>query len=350
MTEGRERKLYDVIVVGGGIAGLAAAMNAASDNQSVLLLEGAERHGGQGGSTNDIRNLFGFPEGISGEDLVSRGLEHCTNFGVEFMTRKQIIRVTAHPGGQFTVSCDDRTTYSCRAIIVACGLKYRRLEVPGEDRYMGFGVAHGFPLVNNALWEGKRVGVVGGGNSGAQSCLFLTECDRCEVTFLVRGPSLAASMSGMYLPHFVPGKISNLDVRLQTVVKEIYGDRNRVAGVVVDGPSGEQRIALDHLCIMVGAVPHTGWLEEIVDLDKYGFILTDRDLRSGRWLLTERQPLFCETSVPGIFAVGDVRKGNERRRATSAVNDGMQGAASAVQYLTEIAPKRASLVVVGKTA
>lgn len=336
MAKRAENTLYDVIVVGGGFAGLTAAMNAASDSAKVLLLEGANGPGGQGGSTNEIRNLFGFPEGVSGDTLTIRGLRHCHDFGVETMSRKPVIRLIKHEEGPFTILCNDHTQYNGRSVILAPGLAYRSLGVPGEDRYMNRGISHGFPTINDLLWKGKRVGVVGGGNSGAQCCLFLSGCEGCQVTFLVRGSSLKESMSGMYLGQFAPGAIPNLDLRLQTTVKSIVEDGSEFKGVVAAGPDGQKAIELDHLIVMIGAIPHTAWLDDAkVALDRYGFILTDRDLPEGSWTLGDRQPLFCETNIPGLFAVGDVRKGNERRRATSAINEGMQGAASAIQYLAD---------------
>lgn len=328
--------LYDVIVIGAGFAGLTAAMNAASDSAKVLVLEGGDGAGGQGGSTNDIRNLYGFPDGISGDRLTSLGLQHCERFGVEVMVGKPAIGLVRHEEGPFTVVCNDRSQYQARSVILATGLAYRSLGVRGENHYMNRGVSRGFPIINNLIWKGKRVGVVGGGNSGAQCCLFLSGCEDCHVTFLVRGKHLKDSMSGMYLGQFAPGAIPNLDLRLETSVTEIVGDGYRLTGIFTTGPEGDGEVKLDHLIVMVGAVPHTAWLEGVgVSLDPLGFIATDRDLNRNLWPLSTRQPLFCETSVPGLFAVGDVRKGNERRRATSAINEGMQGAASAIQYLTD---------------
>lgn len=328
--------LYDMLVIGAGFAGLTAAMNGASDSAKVLVLEGNNGAGGQGGSTNEIRNLYGFPDGISGAELTSLGLQHCESFGVEVMIGKPVIRLVKHEEGPFSVICNDHTQYQARSVVLATGLAYRSLGVPGENRYMNRGISRGFPTINNLLWKGKRVGVVGGGNSGAQCCLFLSECDDCHVTFLVRGKSLKESMSGMYVDKFAPGVLPNLDLHLETKVTEVFGDGHRMTGVFTNGPKGEGEVKLDHLIVMVGAVPHTAWLDGAgVNLDKYGFIATDRDLTPEVWPLSYRQPLFCETSVPGLFAVGDVRKGNERRRATSAINEGMQGAASAIQYLTD---------------
>lgn len=348
MAQSATNKFYDVIVIGTGFAGLTAAMNAASDSASVLLLEGSNQAGGQGGSTNEIRNLFGFPDGISGEKLTDFGLQHCEYFGVEILIGKLAIRMMKNDEGPFTVICNDHTQYSGKCVILATGLAYRSLSVPGEDRYMNRGVSHGFPTVNNLLWKGKRIGVVGGGNSGAQCCLFLSSCEGSHVTFLVRGSSLKESMSGMYLNKFAPGVIPNLDLRLRTSITQVIGDGSRFRGVYTQGPEGFGELELDHLIVMVGAVPHTAWLDESgVNLDRYGFILTDRDLTKDAWPLAHRHPLFCETNIPGLFAVGDVRKGNERRRATSAINEGMQGAASAIQYLTdffEVDAKRPRLV------
>ncbi len=336
MADAAARKLYDIIVVGGGFAGLSAAMNAASENRTVLLLEGGESLGGQGGSTNRILNLFGFPDGISGAELTNRAIKHLDNRGADYRVHKQAIRLEKHPEGPFTVFCDDNSQFHGRTVIAACGLKYRELEVPGEQRYKGRGISYGFPEINNELWRDRRVVVVGGGNSGAQACLFLTDCNNCHVTFVVRGGNLAKSMSGMYLPHFTPGKIPNLDILLGASVQEIRGDDSRVSEILLKLPNGSQSIKMDHACVMVGGSPHTGWLSEIASLDKFNFILTDRDLAEDTLPLFGRKPLHCETNVPGLFAVGDVRAGNDRRRATSAANEGMQGAASAVQYLDDL--------------
>lgn len=328
-------KLFDVIVVGGGIAGLAAAMQAAFENKSVLLLEGSDKPGGQGGSTNRILNLFGFPEGISGPDLIALAIEHCNKYGVEYRAGMQAIRLDKNDDGTFTIVCEDRTSYRGRTVILACGLKQKYLGVTGEDRYVGTGVIHSFPTINHKVWDGRKIVVAGGGNSGAQCCLFLSQCE-CEVDFLVRAPALSA-MSASYVSKFDGSVLpKNLRLHLSSEIKEIRGDGQRVTGVVISSPSGERLHPADDVIVMVGAIPHTAWLDPSLMLSPHGFIYTDRDLPVDRWLLKARKPYAKETEVPGIFAVGDVRFGNEFRRAQNAANEGMEAAASAVRHLFDL--------------
>lgn len=329
------RKLHDTIVVGAGIAGLAAAMQAAFENKKVLLIEGSGKPGGQGGSTNAIKNLFGFPNGITGPELVSRGLDHSGRYGVEFFAHKRAVRLISSTEGPYTILCEDRSQYSGRTVILACGLQHRHLGVPGEDQYVGRGVIHQFPEINNRLWEGQRVVVVGGGNSGAQCCLYLSQCN-CEVDFVVRGPALNA-MSASYVSQFAEGvRPKNIRLHLESEIIEIRGDRNGVSLVAMRSPAGQKMLLATTVVVMVGATPHTAWLEDSLRLTPHGFVYTDRDLPPDRWQLKTRKPRFCETELPGVFAAGDVRFGNEFRRAQSAMNDGAAAAAGAVNHLFEL--------------
>jgi len=330
---------YGAIVIGGGPAGLNGAMNLGSERIRTLLVTAEQEFGGQAGTSSMIQNCLGFPDGIVGTDLTSRLIQHCSKFDIELRPLFRAIRITRDGDGMFTVAAENRQHVRCQSIMIAQGVQYRALDAKNAPQYTGRGLSHGSPLVNASLWQGKRVGVVGGANSAAQAALFLSGCNGCHVTMFVRGRSLREGMSAHLVEHF--DKAPNVDVLLETQVSEVCGDGNKLSGVLADGPGGRKLYPLDHLFVLIGATPYTESLEGVVTMDRNGFVLTDRDLPSGAWTHKDRRPYICETSMPGIFAAGDVRAGNTRKRVVTSAADGAQAAASVVQYLSALELARA---------
>jgi len=323
---------FDVVIVGAGPAGLAAAVYAGSEGLRTLVVE-RETIGGQAGSSSLIRNYLGFARGIGGAELTMRAYQQAWLFGVQFLMMHEVTSLQAADGGlHVTLSGGDEVT--ARAVVVATGVTYRRLGIPELEELSGAGVFYGASIAEAPALAGERVFVVGGGNSAGQAARYLSRYAK-QVTILVRGDSLAQSMS-QYLIDEIDAA-PNIDVAYATEVVGGGGDGRLERVELADRGTGARRtVEAAALFVLVGAQPHTGWLPTSVARDAWGFVLTGSDLLSGDaepgWPL-ERPPSALETSLPGCFAAGDVRHGAVKRVA-SAVGDGAVVVTQVHEHLT----------------
>jgi len=322
--------VYDLAIVGGGPAGLAAAVYGASEGLRTLIVE-RDAQGGQAGTSSMIRNYLGFPRGIGGRDLARRAADQAWFFGAT-MVFNEVVGIRTS-GNQHLISLADGGEATARAVVLATGISYRRLNISDMDRLTGAGVFYGASVVEAKAVTGLDVFVVGAGNSAGQAALHLARY-AAHVTIVMRGQSLGTSMSD-YLVKEIQAA-ANLTVRPCTVVAGVHGE-HRLEEVVMRAVDGSTtRAAASALFVMIGAEPLTDWLGETVTCDAKGFVLTGPDLLSGGvapagWPL-QRLPLPMETSVPGVFAVGDVRCGSVKRVA-SAVGAGAIAVQVIHQYL-----------------
>lgn len=326
---------YDVIIIGAGPAGLGTAVYAASEGLRTAMIE-KEATGGQAGTSSHIENYLGFPKGLSGSELAQRATVQAIRFGAEILTTQEATAVRVE-GPYRIVTLQDGTEMSCHALIIATGVTVQKLDLPAIERLNGAGVFYGAALTEAANYRGTHVVVVGGANSAGQGAMFFSRF-ASAVTMLVRGQSLEQGMS-KYLVDQIRAA-PNMEVRLRTVVKDVIGVQKLEAVLVENRDTGEtETLQAAALFIFVGAVPHSHLVRDLVECDSAGFILTGQDLiRDGKyprdWTLN-RDPYFLETSVPGIFAVGDVRHGAVRRVA-SAVGEGAIAVGLIHQYLKTV--------------
>jgi thioredoxin reductase (NADPH) len=312
---------FDVVIVGAGPAGLGAAVYAASEGLDALVVD-REVFGGQAGSSSLIRNFLGFPAGISGAALATRAYEQAWLFGAKFHFMHGVIALRAGTRDHTTV-LSDGTELRSRAVVVATGVTYRRLGIPSLEAFRGLGVFYGAAVSEARAVEGQQVIVAGGGNSAGQAALHLAN-HAAHVTILVRGTTLATGMSD-YLVKEIDAA-ADVEVRFGTELVAGQGQGRLETLVVRDRSTGEQhRIAATALFVLIGAEPHTDWLPPGIERDDWGYILTGPDLlRDGKppasWPL-KRQPMLLETSIPGVFAAGDVHARSVKRVA-SAVGAG----------------------------
>jgi thioredoxin reductase (NADPH) len=325
---------YDLIVVGAGPAGLAAAMYGASEGLQTLTIERAAI-GGQAGQSSMIRNYLGFPRGIGGGELAHRAWEQATLFGADFVFTHRATRLVSR-GDERVVVLDDGGEVASRAVIVAVGVSYRLLDIPSLDRLVGAGVFYGAAAVEAPAMAGEQVYVVGGANSAGQAALHLARY-AAGVTLVVRGESLAAGMSD-YLVRQVEAT-PNLHVRLRTRIVDGRGE-TRLAGLTLEHTATGQRedVEAAAVFVLIGAEPRTEWLADTLRVDDRGFIPTGRDVPSDAWPLG-RPPFPFETSLPGVFAAGDVRLGSVKRVA-GAAGEGSVSVGSVHQYLSEAGLER----------
>ena len=320
---------YDMAIVGAGPAGLAAAVYGASEGLKTLVLEPLAI-GGQAGTSSMIRNYLGFPRGIGGGDLAHRAWEQAVLFGAEFVFTRPATGLATR-GRERVISLSDGSEAIARAVIIAAGVDYRRIGVPSLERLVGAGVFYGAAGVEASAMAGEEVCVVGGANSAGQAALHLAGY-ASRVALLVRGDSLAAGMSD-YLIRQIEAT-PNVEVRLGTHVVEGHGEVHLEALMVEDVGTGEREdVAAAALFLMIGAEPRTEWLGETIRRDDRGFVLTGRDVPREGWP-SDRPPLPFETSVPGVFAAGDVRYGSVKRVA-GAVGEGSVAVGSVHRYLGE---------------
>jgi thioredoxin reductase (NADPH) len=302
-TELTDTGRFDVVVVGAGPAGLAAAVYASSEGLRALVVE-HESIGGQAGSSSRIRNYLGFSRGVTGAELAQRAYQQAWVFGTSFLVMRRVNRLDAGEGG-FVVSIADGPEVETLSVVLAIGVSYRRLGIPALEELIGTGVFHGASPSDAQLFTGGRVFVVGGGNSAGQAAVHLSRY-AAHVTLVVRGSTLATTMS-QYLVDEIESK-GNVDVRVSTEVVDGGGDVRLERLVLRDG-DGEMTVAADALFVLIGAQPNTDWLPSDVARDEYGFVVTG----AGEHMF--------ETSIPGVFAIGDVRSGSVKRVA-SAVGEG----------------------------
>ena len=326
---------YDVIIVGAGPAGLAAAVYGASEGLRTLLID-KDTTGGQAGTSSRIENYLGFPKGVSGADLARRATMQATRLGAEILTAREVTAVRVDDPYRF-VTLSDGTELSCRALILATGVSVRMLEVPGIEALTGAGVYYGAAISEAAHYAGEHVFVVGGANSAGQAAMFFSRY-AARVTMLVRGDSLAKGMS-QYLVDQIEST-ENIDVRLGASVAEVRGT-DRLQELVIKNKNTNEldTVAAAGLFIFIGAKPHTDFVADVVQTNSAGFILTGADLfvdgqRPKGWRL-KRDPYLLETNVPGILSVGDVRQGVVRRVA-AAVGQGSTAISFVHQYLKTV--------------
>src|SRR5450759_2439082 len=296
---------YDLVIIGGGPAGLAAAVYGASEGLRTLLVEG-EAPGGQAGTTSRIENYLGFPAGLSGSDLARRAVAQATRLGAEILTPQEVQRIRREDPYCF-VTLGDGSELSCQALILAMGVQYRRLEAPGVDALIGLGVFYGAAITEALAFRDHDVAVVGGGNSAGQAAVYLAAFAR-QVTLVVRGGRLEAGMS-QYLVDQLAAR-PPIHVRLNANVAAVRGT-DELEGITIADADGTTDVPMQALFLFVGALPRTDWLDGLVERDGAGFIVTGPALSrvDGRvpgWPLA-REPFLLETNVSGIFAAGDVR-------------------------------------------
>jgi thioredoxin reductase (NADPH) len=323
------QEFYDLIIVGAGPAGLAAAVYGASEGLRTLVIE-PEAPGGQAGSTSKIENYLGFPAGITGADMGRRAWIQATRFGAEFVTQRATgLRID----GQYRfVQLADGRDVSSHVVLLAPGVQYNKLDIPGAERLAGRGIYYGAALVEAASCRDEEVFVVGGANSAGQAALHFAKFAR-NVTMLVRGKGLGATMSKYLIDEI--GRTSNIVVRTGTQVLEASGEEHLECLRLRDA-EGESQVKAGSLFVFIGAAPRTEWLPPEVLRDAKGFVLAGADLRAdGKlpkvWRET-REPFLLESSVPGVFVAGDVRFGSVKRVA-SAVGEGSIAVQFVHQYL-----------------
>jgi len=326
----------DLVIVGAGPAGLAAAVYGASEGLRTLVIEPVAI-GGQAGTSSLIRNYLGFPRGISGGALAHQAWEQAVLFGAQFVFTQEATHLSVRDDVKL-LTLSGGSAVAARAVIIASGVTYRRLDIPALDRLLGAGVFYGAAGVEAPAVAGENVYVVGGANSAGQAALHLAKY-AAEVTLLVRSGSLAASMSDYLITQL--NATPNIAVRLRTRVIDGHGDTRLQALTLEDLDTGQhEQVTTPAVFIMIGAHPRTDWIRHTLALDGHGFIPTGRDLPPATWPLT-RPPLAFETSLPGVLAAGDVRYGSIKRVA-AAVGEGSVAVGAVHQYLTTTTPISAS--------
>jgi thioredoxin reductase (NADPH) len=329
------QEFYDLIVVGGGPAGLGAAVYGASEGLRTVLVERTAT-GGQAGQSSRIENYLGFPDGVSGAQLTGRARLQATKFGAEVLTTRDVVGLDVTGSGR-TVKFSDGSEIAAHTVILATGVTYRQLAAPGIDKLTGSGVYYGSALTEASTCAGCDVYIVGGANSAGQAAVYLSKHAK-SVTILVRGPSLQKSMS-YYLIQQVQG-IPNISVRTCTEVVGAEGDGHLERLTLRDSSDGTtQTVDAQYLFVFIGAAPLTDWLEGVVDRDQRGFVLAGPDLavsgeRPAGWEL-DRPPYHLETSVPGVFVAGDVHS-ESAKRVASAVGEGAMAVMLVHRYLEKV--------------
>jgi thioredoxin reductase (NADPH) len=326
---------YDLAIVGGGPAGLAAAVYGASEGLHTVMIE-REAPGGQAGMSSRIENYLGFPTGLSGGDLARRAVVQAQRFGVEILSPQEAIGVRKEASYRI-IKLADGNEISCHALMIATGVQWRRLEAPGIDKLQGAGVYYGGGATEALSCKGEIVYVVGGANSAGQAAMnFARYAER--VVLLVRGESLSSTMS-QYLIDQVQ-QTPNIQIWTHASVAEVHGETHLAEiSVLCSDTNKLERVPASAMFIFIGALPRTDWLANVVERDDRGFILTGPDLmRDGQrpkgWPL-DRDPFLLETNLPGLFAVGDVRHGSVKRVA-SGVGEGSVAVQFIHQYLSKV--------------
>jgi len=327
-------EFYDLVIVGGGPAGLAAAVYGASEGLRTIMVE-REAPGGQAGMSSKIENYLGFPAGLSGGDLTRRAVAQAKRFGVEILAA-EAERVCVEDIYR-CLELTNGSRISCHSLLIATGVQWRKLDAPGVERLTGAGIYYGAAMTEAMACKDEDVYIVGGANSAGQAAMYFSRYAR-RIVMLVRGASLKASMS-QYLIDQIK-QTENIRVEYNSSVVEARGEEHLEAISVHCTESGETNTyPANSLFILIGAMPHTDWLEGVIERDEHGFILSGADLlRDGKpprgWNL-DRPPGLLETNIPGIFAVGDARKGSVKRVA-SGVGEGSVAISFVHQYLSKV--------------
>jgi thioredoxin reductase (NADPH) len=330
-----QTNFYDLAIIGGGPAGLAAAVYGASEGLHTVMIE-REAPGGQAGMSSRIENYLGFPMGLSGGDLARRAVVQAQRFGVEILAPQEAVGVRTEGSYRF-IKLADGNEISCHALMIATGVQWRRLEAPGINRLQGAGIYYGGGSTEALSCKGEIIYVIGGANSAGQAAMnFAKYADR--VVIVVRGDSLSSTMS-QYLIDQIK-ETSNIQIWPHASVSEAHGETHlEEISFLCSDTNKIERVPASAMFIFIGALPRTDWLADIVERDERGFILTGPDLiRDGQrpkgWAL-DRDPFLLETNVPGLFAVGDVRHGSVKRVA-SGVGEGSVAVQFIHQYLSKV--------------
>jgi thioredoxin reductase (NADPH) len=323
---------YDVVIVGGGPAGLGAAVYAASEGLRTVLVE-RQATGGQAGQSSRIENYLGFPDGVTGSQLTDRARRQAHKFGAEVLTTRDVVGLDVRASSR-AVQFADGGEVVAHAVLLATGIAYRRLDVPGAEDLTGRGLFYGSAVTEASACAGDDIYIVGGANSAGQAAVFLSRHAR-QVTLLVRADNLDKSMSHYLIRQI--DEIPNIEVRVTTEVVAVHGDDHLEEITLCDGTTGKQEtVPAGYLFVFIGAAPRTEWLEGVLDRDQRGFVLTGPDLggpgHHPRPRGFDRDPYFLEASVPGVFAAGDVRA-NSVKRVASAVGEGAMAIQLVHSYL-----------------
>jgi thioredoxin reductase (NADPH) len=320
---------YDLVIVGGGPAGLAAAVYGASEGLRTVLVE-REAPGGQAGQSSRIENYLGFPAGLSGSDLARRATDQARRLGAELLSVQDAVGLRAEGSGRL-VELSGGGTLSANCVLVASGVSYRQLDVPGFAELTGAGIYYGAALTEARSCADQHVVVIGGANSAGQAAVYFAGYAH-QVTMLVRGPSLERSMSHYLIEQLAA--LPNVSVRTGTQVMAAQEEAGRLRGLRIRNPEGtEEDLAVDACFVFIGAAPRTDWLEDVVARDEHGFILAGPDAQVDGWPL-KREPYLLETSVPGVFVAGDVRS-RSMKRVASAVGEGSMAVSLVHRYLVD---------------
>ncbi|UJA20338.1 FAD-dependent oxidoreductase [Thermoleophilia bacterium SCSIO 60948] len=318
---------YDLIIVGGGPAGLAAAVYGASEGLRTVMVE-REGPGGQAGQSSRIENYLGFPAGVSGSDLARRATDQARRLGAELLSVQDAVSMRAEGAGRF-IDLTGGGSLSANCILVATGVSYRRLECPGFEELTGAGVYYGAATTEARACAEQHVVVIGGANSAGQAAVHFSRF-ASRVTLLVRGPALERSMSNYLIEQIAA--IDNIEVETGSEAIRAEGD-GHLERMTIRGPGGERTEDVDACFVFIGAAPRTDWLAGIVERDERGFILSGPDVSTSAWPL-DRDPMKLETSVPGVFVAGDVRA-RSIKRVASAVGEGSMAVSLIHQYLAD---------------
>lgn len=326
LTVTPSRPQYDVVIVGGGPAGLTAAVNSAAEGLQTALIE-SFAPGGQAGTSTRIENYTGFPYGVSGDELASRALQQAKRLGAEIVVTRRVEHIDP---AEMTLTLDGGDVIRTRAIVLAMGVEWRRLDVDSVQRFVGAGVYYGAARSDASLAQDNDVYLIGAGNSAGQAAVFFSNHAR-SVTLLVRGDSLSESMSA-YLVDRIAAK-TNIRVETRSEVVAVHGEEQLEAIEVMDRATGTtSRRDAKVVFVLIGAEAATDWLPPEVERDDHGFVLTGTDLKHPSGWPPDREPFALDTSVPGMFAVGDIRSGSVKR-VTASVGEGGVAIAYVHRYL-----------------
>jgi len=330
-----QTSFYDLAIVGGGPAGLAAAVYGASEGLHTVMIE-REAPGGQAGMSSRIENYLGFPTGLTGGDLARRAVVQAQRFGVEILAPQEVVGVRAE-GPYRIVKLADGGEISCHALMIATGVQWRRLEAPGVAKLQGAGIYYGGGATEVLSYKGEIVYVVGGANSAGQAAINFAKCAE-SVVILIRGESLSGTMSRYLIDQIQ--QTPNIHLWTHASVAEVYGETHlEEISVLCSDTNKVERVPANAMFVFIGALPRTDWLANVIERDDRGFLLTGPDLiRDGQrpkgWTLA-RDPFLLETNLPGIFAVGDVRHGSIKR-VSSGVGEGSVAVQFIHQYLSKV--------------